>query len=190
MYVNSLLGALLPPVAAGVMVRLGAGAVGAGGAAVLVALVPVFIHDATTESLLVPMTLWMWMGILAGLDARRTGRRLDHAMAALFLVLAVMSRPEAVALVPLSLGALVLVAPRRAEPAPRSKVVMATWVAALALLALRVVHLRLSVRADIELGGAPVVPDVEFLAGLPGQLLCHNVLFDPSRFPVAGPGTT
>lgn len=152
---NAVLGSLLPLAGGALLAVLGTGATGVAAGTILLALAPVMVRDATTESLLVPTTLWTLAGLALVLRHRRTRSAVDLAAGALMLVLAMAARPESLALVPLSLAALWFLAPAAGRPRPGVVAVVAA--AAAALLALRVLHLQAWLEVERALGNLPSV---------------------------------
>ncbi|MBM4395341.1 MAG: hypothetical protein FJ087_06580 [Deltaproteobacteria bacterium] len=184
-HLNSVLGGLLPIPAAALMARAGAGRAGALAAAAMLAGVPLFVKDATTESLLVPTVLWAVTGLALVLRWRETRATSDLALALLPLLLAMESRPEAVALVP----ATVLLVAWQGRAGPRAAGSragdVAAWAIAAVLLAARVAHMLVAVGIERARGAAPVLGDPAALVGLADGLWTRNVAFRADFFPVA-----
>jgi len=184
---NALLGSLTPLAGAGLLALSGVGAVGVRAAVALLALVPLFIRDSTTESLLVPATLWALMGLAFWQRFRRDRRASDALFCFTGLMLAVFSRPEYLALVPLLM---VLLPPPGAAAGGASAVPRcSSWCALVAagsaaLLALRIWHLHLAVDSELHLGNLPVLGDPASLVALAPDFLRRNLAFRPSWFPV------
>jgi hypothetical protein len=184
---HKVLGGLAVPVAAALMAALGAPRRAVLTGALLAAFTPLLVKDATSESLGVPALLWTLAGLALAARARTTARPLDGALALLPLSLAAMSRPEAIALVPLAALATWAVAPGPAAPVPRTRAATIAWLAlggvATALLALRAVQAALAVETELSLGNAPqLVSWGGVQAVLTGTLL-RNAAFWPSLFP-------
>lgn len=194
MHLNAVLGGLLPLVSAGLIARLGAGRAATMAAGILVAGVPLFIKDSTTESLLLPTLFWTALGLYAMARMRVTGSRLELGAASLLLVLAAYSRPETVVLAPLAGILIFLVAPRANQPESAGsalpRVIDWRWIAGIAalavvLLVLRVLHLKTSVGAELALGNTQVLTDVNAILALAPQFLTRNLLFKPDFYPTA-----
>lgn len=183
---NAVLGSLIPLAGAGLMALSGAGTVGVRAAAALLALVPVFARDATTESLLVPATLWCLLGLASWLRYRRDRRSSDALFGFTGLVLAAFTRPEFLVLIPLLLVLLPPPPPGSAGPSsgPASRQSWPWFVAAAVLLALRLWHLRLAVGSEVSLGNLPVLGDPASLIALAPDFLRRNLAFRPAWFPV------
>ncbi len=76
-------------------------------AALGLALLPLLVRDAATESILVPGSLWLWSGLLL-LDAPPDGQRAgDHWRAMVLVAAAALTRPELLIVAPV-LGLLVV----------------------------------------------------------------------------------
>jgi len=179
MYANSVLGAGIPLVAGALLARVGASAWSVAGAVSLLAWTPVFIRDATTESLLVPATLWMLSGIVLFLRAREDRKTSTLALSILHLLLAMYSRPEAVVLVPVCAGLFALFA-RNGE---RERPSLWPWALAALFLVVRLAQLAVSLQVEFSRGNNPVLRDVEALAGLLPDLWRRNLVFWPDLFP-------
>jgi hypothetical protein len=203
---NAVLGGLLPGAAAALAARLGGGRWAVLSAAALVAATPVFVRDSATESLLVPNLLWTVLGLALLLRYRASRAPGDLALAALHGLLAAFSRPESVGLVPLAAAVLWWSAadgrsPGRAPPPLRlsgrwkgtalegllrfahARVAWGVAAAVAVLLALRVAHLALAVRAELHLGNTPVLADPAGLLALVPDLWRRNLALRPAWFP-------
>lgn len=181
-YLNAVLGALLPLAGGALLVRLGAGASGVAAGVVLLALSPVFVHDATTESLLVPTTLWTVCALGLALRYRQGRAVIDLVAAALLAVLAMYSRPESLALVPLAFAVLWCLGP--AEGRPRTVAVVAVLVAAGLLLGARVVHLKVWMDIERSLGNlGSLFNTAGYLGLLSRDLPGRNLALWPHLFP-------
>ncbi len=189
MLANSVLGSLTPLVGGALLSRLGLRGWGVAGGIALLALTPLFVKDATTESLLVPTTLWVLAGLALLLRAREDGRSSTMSLALLHLVLAMLSRPEAVVLVPLCAGLLLPFA-SRAPGKARSRTVarLAPWVAAASVLAIRAAQLSVALDVEFARGNNPVLRDPAGLWSLLPDLWRRDVLLWPSLFPAAVTG--
>lgn len=182
---NAVLGGLLPATAAGLVARLGGGRIAVAAAALLVAATPAFVRDSATESLLVPSLLWTATGLWLLARWRGTRAPSDLVLAALHLVLAVFSRPEAVGLVPFAAAVLIPFAlPERGRAPSHARAATAAVIAVVAaLLALRVAHLLVSVGRELDLGNTPVLSDPAALAALVPDLVTRNLALRPGWFP-------
>ncbi len=184
MYANSVLGALTPLAGGALLSRLGVRGWGMAGAVALLALTPLFVRDATTESLLVPTTLWLLLGLAFALRARQDRRTLSLGASLLHLLLAMLSRPEAVVLAPLGAGLLLPLVAR----GPRqswSLVRIVLWALAAAILALRFAQLAIALDVEFARGNNPVLRDPAGLVALVPDLWRRNVLVWPHLFPAA-----
>lgn len=185
MWLNAVLGGLTPVAAAAVTARMGASALVTALSAILVALVPLFVKDGTSESLLVPMTLWLLCGSALFLRYRETGRIVHLASALALVLLAAWSRPEATLLAPLTILLLTL---KRWGPRPcfsRGRGLI--WAAAMGLLVLRLWHLHTVMVGEVAMGNNPNLaagwPHLLLVMG--HGLLVRNAAFWPSLFPAA-----
>ncbi len=185
MYANSVLGSLTPLAGGALLARVGLRGWGAAAGIVLLAGTPLFIKDATTESLLVPTTLWLLVGLTLFLRAREDGRSSTMALALLHLVLAMFSRPEAVVLAPLCAG---LLSPFASRPAnqvrPQTGARLAPWVVAVGVLAVRAAQLSVALDVEFARGNNPVLRDPKGLLSLVPDLWRRDILLWPSLFPV------
>lgn len=189
---HQLCAAMQLPILAGLLLRLRLtmGAVAASVAAV--ALAPVLLHDAATESILVPaMTLtlaaaWAWLQYL---ETKKTA-----VLAATFALAwaAMLARPELLALVPLTLAGLALLVRPWADPqesrTPLPPLALAAIFSAF-LLWLRLAQMGATMQAEASVGNTPRVFG-EWTAGrlatLLGEALWHkNGLLWPEIVPVA-----
>jgi hypothetical protein len=184
MYANAVAGALLAPAGAWLALRVGASGAGAALAGILLSLTPVFVKDATSESLLVPTTVWTVMGLALALRFRSTRSTTDLALAAVHVVLAMFARPEAIGLIPVTLAALWWHAPRGAAPVRRAH--LAVLAAAAVPLVLRVVHLRYAVGVELSRGNTPQMASMADAWGtIVEGFLARNLALWPSMFPAA-----
>ncbi len=183
-YLNAVLGGLLPLAGGALLASLGAGAGGVASATVLLALSPVFVHDATTESLLVPTTLWTVCALGLFLRWRQGRATLDLLGAALLAVLAMYSRPESLALVPLAFVLLGFLGPSSGRS--RIAVVAPVLAAVAVLLALRLVHLKVWMDIERALGNLGSLFDTAGYAGLLSRDLAgRSLALWPHFFPSA-----
>jgi hypothetical protein len=180
-WLNSVAGGLLPIPLAALVLRCGAGRTAAIAVAAFAALTPLFVRDATTESLLVPATLWMVAGLAVAARARATRSPSDLSIALLLLTLATWARPEAVLLVPLTAALLAWQWPADAGRLPRWTLV--AWAVAAALLAARIAHLAVAIGIERARGNSPVLADADALLALPAEHLARNLAFWPSMYP-------
>ncbi len=181
-FLNSVLGAILPLAGGALLVRLGATAGGVSVGTVLLALVPAFIHDSTTESLLVPATLWTVCAV--GLVLRyRQGRAVaDLVAGALLAVLAMFSRPESMVLVPMAVVMLGFLGPSQGQS--RRWVLPVVLAVAAAALALRLLHLWIRVDLDRSLGNTSLLFDAQgYLPMVMRDILVRNLVLMPAIFP-------
>ncbi|MBP7126202.1 hypothetical protein KBD49_07550 [Myxococcota bacterium] len=185
---NAVLGSLIPLAGAGLLALSGAGTVAVRAAAALLALTPVFARDSTTESLLVPATLWCLLGLASWQRYRRDRAASDALFAFTGLMLAAFSRPEFLALVPMLLVFLPPPDPgpvgEAVAPGAGSRVARLLVAVSVPLLAFRVWHLQLAVGSEVSLGNLPVLKDPAALAVLAPDFLRRNLAFRPSWFPV------
>lgn len=184
MYVNSVIGGLLPFAAAGLLSRLVAGRVAPIVATFLLALTPLFIKDSTTESLLVPMMTWFVLGLWLLARARKTRSNLDLANGFFWAYMAVISRPESVVLVPLTILLLLPLSPLGEKKLPHWSL-KALWIVALVLWALRAAHLSIAVFLELNLGNNPILTDPVGMLKLVEHLWDRNIALMPDLFPSA-----
>jgi len=149
------------------------------------ALTPVFIKDATTESLLEPTVAFVLLSLAFALkyQKERKGRYLFLAL--LHSLLAAYSRPEFVAFAPLALLLSFLHPERQVGMAHELR----TLVIALAIysifLVFRVMHLKLAMDIEFSRGNTPALQDLEALKPLLRDMYLRNILFFPSLYPIA-----
>ena len=185
MWLNAVLSGLTPVAAAALAARMGATALVTALSAVLVALVPLFVKDGTSESLLVPMTLWLLCGLALFLRYRESGRVVNLGAALALLLLAAWSRPEATLLAPFSV---VVLSWRKGGQRTRSGVTcVLLWAAAAVLLILRLWHLQSVMAVEMAMGNHATLqagwPHLMLVMG--HGLLVRNAAFWPSLFPAA-----
>ena len=185
MTLNSVLAGLTPLVAAWILLQLGLPRLTTLAGAALVASLPVFIKDANSESILVPTVLWTLLALGTTLAFLRTGRWWWLLIALVNLILAMMARPEALLLAPLTVAALAAFAwPER----PRLPLLVAAGVALLAVASLRGMELVTQMTEQFDRGNT-----THLLAGggellrmyLWEGLIIKNGALWPSIFPVA-----
>jgi hypothetical protein len=185
--VNRALASLMPLFAAAVLARLGGSRRAVAWGAWLVAVLPVFPRNAATESLLVPMLSWLLVALHAGLAWRAL--RDVRALGLLFtgLLLAMLSRPEALGLAPLTVALLV----RLGERSPARRILLTGSVvgAALLLLGARLVQLWFQMHDEIALGNTPQLVNLDLaewaLTMAWSGLVVRNAALWPSLFPAA-----
>ena len=185
-YANSVLGAFMPLAGAALAARMGAPRITVLTTAALLSLAPVFIRDASTESILVPTVLWTLLGLQQFLKYRETRQVSMVAVGWVHILLALYSRPEAVVL-----PAFCLILLWRCVPGASSKRSAAQWillvgtlVAAHALIILRVSHLNSAMDLEFARGNTPVLRDPVALLSLAPEFLTRNLVFKPGLFPV------
>ncbi|MGM0576442.1 MAG: glycosyltransferase family 39 protein [Myxococcota bacterium] len=181
-WANAVMGVLTVPLAgawAGTLLRdRRAGAV----AAILVALVPLFVRNDTSEANHVPCLLWAFGGLVLLQGWIATGRRLPGLAAVSLLALASISRPEMPALVA-TMVLVTLVSGRTPRERLRDPVAWAGVAAFLALVTPHLLHVANAVdalRRTASLPGDPVQGGLALL----GRVLDLNVLVRPDLFPV------
>lgn len=150
--------ALQLPVLAGLLLRMGLSGAATASALAAVALAPVLLHDAASESILVPaMTLtlaaaWAWQHYL------HTHKTLGLAAAFALGWAAMLARPELLALVPLTLAAVAGLAwsqPERVKGRLALPPLAPALILSAFLLWLRLQQLAASVQAEQALGNTP-----------------------------------
>jgi len=148
----------------GLLARLRASPAAVVGALAAVGLAPVLVHDAASESLLVPATLCVFGAAHAWLEHVET-RALPPLVAAFALALvAMLARPELLVLAPLSIASLTFAAPRplALRPVPLG---IALLLGA-AVLTLRVAQGRASLLTEQALGNTPQIFEMASLSGI------------------------
>jgi hypothetical protein len=147
----------------------------------LLAALPLFVRDHATESILVPIVLWLSAGLLL-LDRALQEQTPGPAAAAavFFLGLALTGRPEMIAVVPMLAAALVLV--RRGLAGWR-------WLlgggALLGLLGLpHLLHIRAQ-QTEMAAHGALALLDHSYWQTLANRGLSAHIAFHPKLFPTA-----
>lgn len=192
--VHAMIGALFAPLAAGLLMRVGGSAVATVWCGALVALTPVLVRDAATESLLVPTTLWALGG--ACMVARFVGTRGSGWLvgAMIWCLLAMLARPEAMLTVPtLAVMAAVLAGwtkPRAVRSWPFVALGIGLGVGC-AVMWLRVDQLMVQMAIERARGNTPQVFDRSWFAVgggiLRDALWTKNGLLWPSLVPAAVP---
>lgn len=184
--------ALQLPVLAGLLLRMGLSGAATASALAAVALAPVLVHDAASESILVPaMTLtlaaaWAWQLYL------HTHKILGLAAAFVLGWAAMLARPELLALVPLSLAAVAVLAwsqPERVKGRLALPPLAPALILSAFLLWLRLQQLAATVQAEQAVGNTPrAYADWTLDRGLTllGEALwLKNGLFWPELVPLA-----
>lgn len=186
MYANSVLGAFIPIAGGALLARLGFRGWSVASGIAFLSLGPLFVKDATTESLLVPTTLWMLSGLVLFLAWREERRTSTLSLALLHLILAMFSRPEAVVLVPVTSGLLVLARWKAHKTEmPRDSSPAWPWLVSAVLLLIRAGQLWVSLDIEFARGNNPILKDPAGLLSLLPDLWRRNVLLWPSLYPVA-----
>ena len=155
---NQLCAALQLPVLAGLLLRMGLSGAATASALAAVALAPVLLHDAASESILVPaMTLtlaaaWAWQHYL------HTHKTLGLAAAFALGWAAMLARPELLALVPLTLAAVAVLGwaqPGRVKARLPLPPLAPALILSAFLLWLRLQQLAATVQAEQAVGNTP-----------------------------------
>ncbi|NOZ01556.1 MAG: hypothetical protein GXP54_06670 [Deltaproteobacteria bacterium] len=185
-WTNSIIGAFLPVAGAAVLARMGASRVAVLSSAALLAFSPVFIKDASTESILVPTMLWTLLGLHQFLRYRESRRVPVMAAGWVHLLLAMYSRPEAVVLPAFCLVLLWWFAPKHEGASPRKAWLwlVLSLLAAHGLILIRVSHLSMAMGVEFARGSSPVLKDPIALLNLIPEFLTRNLVFRPALFPV------
>ena len=153
--VNRVFGGLIPLLGAAVLGRAGASRRAVALGAWLLAFVPLFPRNAVTESLLVPMLAWLLMAVHGAQRWRGTHEGRDLALATVSMLLAMLTRPEALALGPLTLVLLVPLAPR--GPGRRTGMALAALAPAALVLLVRLAQLGWRMADEVALGNTPQI---------------------------------
>ncbi len=186
---HRVMGALLAPLAAALALRCGGDRRAVLWTGALVALTPLLVKDAATESLLVEAMLWALGAAALATSYARTGGLWVLVSAAVWALLAMLARPEMLATAPLLIvGALLLAKPRKLW---RPVAVGLAVGAVAAVVWLRVEQLQVALDVQRELGNTPRVFEDRSVA-LFAQLLRDawwdkNGLLWPKWFPAAIP---
>lgn len=182
---HQLMAGLLPALAAAWVLRLGCSGRGVIWTALLVALTPLLIRDAATESLLVESMLWALGAAWLLADYLRSGGAYRVVLAAVWALLAMLARPEMLVTVPLLLAATAALSPRTAKP---NFPLIGVVIGAVALIMWwRVEQLNAALAIEQTRGNTPRVFQEGYFA-LAGQLLRDawwdkNALLWPRFFP-------
>lgn len=145
-------------------------------AAVLVGSTPLLIHDAATESNLVPIVLALWTGGWLLWRWLQDGQRLDLLAAVPAFGFAMVSRPEQLVVAPGFAVALALASGERAR-LRRAVPLLATLALLLAALALPHAMNTIGRSTELHAGLAPLV-------WLPFRVFLDNIVFWPVHFPL------
>jgi hypothetical protein len=186
---HKVLGGLTVPVAAALLGALGAPRRTVLLGALLMAFTPLLVKDATTESLGVATLLWTLAGLALVARARSDGSLRTAALALLHLALSVLSRPEAIVLVPLAAAATYawIPGPRPRSQGRRPPGRLAGWIAlsaiATGLLALRIAQASLSVGDELSRGNTPDLATWAGMSAIATGTFLRNAAFWPSLFP-------
>jgi len=183
---DQVLGALTPLAGAWLLALFGAGRLGVAAGGLLLAATPLFVKDAASESAFVPALIWLLLGLGAALLQRARPRAwlLEAALAGLGL--AMLARPEALVLAPVTLLVLWPLGPARATGwrATLPAVVLAALVA---VGAVRGVQLAGQIEAELALGNTSqlAAPFATWVSEVLGQgLFACNAALWPSLFPL------
>ena len=186
---HQLLASLLPILAAAWVLRLGCSGRAVAWTSGLVALTPLLVRDAGTESLLVESALWALGAAWLCADYVRSGAPHRAVLAAVWGLLAMLARPEMLATVPLLLAATVWLC--RAPPRrPHNWAVVGLLVGCcLMVVWWRVQQMNAALTIEQARGNTPRVFQQGHVA-LAGQLLRDalwdkNALLWPRFFPAA-----
>ncbi|MCB9730683.1 MAG: hypothetical protein H6746_19590 [Deltaproteobacteria bacterium] len=183
MAVNAVCACLTLPLIAAFAARLFRDRLTGALTALLVALVPVFVRNDTSDANILPCLLWAFAGLVLWLEHLDDRRPLPLAAATVLLALAATGRPELPALLPLLLLASAALHPAGLRPL-LSRPVLLAGAAFLALIAPHVLHVAHAIgwlAATDALPGA----DAQHLANPSRLLFDHNLLAHPSLFPLA-----
>lgn len=182
LWVNSVLGVLSVPLfatfAAGVLRDRRAGAI----AALLLAMVPLFIRNDNSDANNVPCLLWLFGGLTLWIEYLETQARDVLAASFALLVLAGIGRPEMPLLVPLWAVVTTLAAAKTRSPLRDRAVWIGLGVAAL-LVVPHALHIRGATAQLTETGSLPGYSRLN-VAELYRALVRYDTIFWPSLFPV------
>lgn len=185
-FVNSVIGALVPLAGAALAARIGGTRVSVMAVAFGLALIPVFIKDASTESILVPTVLWTLLGLHQFLHYRESRRLIVMAAAWVHLLLAMYSRPEAMVLPGLCLVLLWFHVPGPSDPSYRKPWAWLATILVIAhgFIAVRLAHMSVAMELEFARGNTPVLQDTAALVALVPEFFTRNLVLWPSLFPV------
>lgn len=185
-FVNSVVGAFLPLAGATLAARIGATRVAVMAVAFGLALVPVFVKDASTESILVPTMLWTLLGLHQFLHYRESRSMLVLSAAWVHLLLAMFSRPEAMVLPGLCLVLLWFHVTGPSDPTRRKPWALLATILVIAhgFIALRMAHMSVAMDLEFARGNTPVLRDSAALLALAPEFLTRNLVLWPTLFPV------
>lgn len=153
--------------------------------ALLVALVPLFVRNDTSDANILPCLLWMFGGLTLWFDHLDTAKLGPLAAATALLALAATGRPELPAVIAILLFASAYLHPRglRALLAPASLTAAALFAALITPHVLHVIHAIGWLAASDALPGA----NSQRLTDLTTLFGTRNLLARPSLYPVALP---
>ena len=145
-------------------------------AAVATGLSPLLIRDARTESNLLPVQLALWSGGYLWLRWLKSGRRHEVIGAATLLLLAAVSRPEMVAVVPLAMLALAVASGGQARLRTSGALLATLTAVGVVVVAPHVVHI-IGQSGQLHDGLRP-------LRWIATDMFARNVAMRPLWFPV------
>ena len=175
---NKIVGGLLVLPSAALIALLGGSRKSVIAAALLVAFVPLFVKDSTTESLGVLTAFWTICGLVLATSSNYSVATLLGMFVSLGL--AVLSRPEALVLVPF--GA-ILLAPKGENRLSTTAFALLT-LATLIFVALRVAQMTWAVLLELSRGNTPQMASLGVVKTVILGTIWRNGAFWPSIFPV------
>ena len=149
------------------------------------ALTPVFIKDATTESLLEPTIAFVLLSLAFALKYQEKKKSAYLFLALLHSSLSAYSRPEFVVFAPMTLLLSLLHPAKKHGIEPGRKTLVVAFTIYSVLLILRVWHLKLAMDIEFSRGNTPALRDLEALKPLLNDIFLRNILFFPSLYPLA-----
>lgn len=185
MAINALCATLTLPLLAAFASRLFRDRLTGALTALLVALVPLFVRNDTSDANILPCLLWMFGGLTLWFDHLDTGRRWPLAAATVLLALAATGRPELPAVIAILLFASATLHPRglRALITGPALIAAAAFAALVAPHALHVANAIGWLAASDALPGA----NSQRLTDLTTLFGTRNLLARPSLYPLALP---
>ncbi|MBI5482440.1 MAG: glycosyltransferase family 39 protein [Deltaproteobacteria bacterium] len=183
MWVNSVVGVLTLPLTATVALRWLGDRRAASIAAVLVAVVPLFIRNDNSDANNVPCLWWLLGGLVLWEEYLAEGRRLPMIGALGLLALATAARPEMLLLAPL-LVALATAGLESRGRVARDRALWGALAAAAVLLVPHALHVALAVDTLGERGSLPGLSLSRFV-DLPAAMVTMNAVLRPALYPVA-----
>ena len=177
-WLNKIVGGLLVLPSAALIALLGGSRKSVIAAALLVAFVPLFVKDSTTESLGVLTAFWTICGLVLATSSNYSVATLLGMFVSLGL--AVLSRPEALVLVPF--GA-ILLAPKGENRLSTTAFALLT-LATLIFVALRVAQMTWAVLLELSRGNIPQMASLGVVKTVILGTIWRNGAFWPSIFPV------